>query len=119
MAKIEQIKFGSIEVDQQRYRHDVLIFPNGEVRRRRGGLGMIGPHGIKKEEVEELIRAGAQAIVIGKGIFSRAKLRPEAQGLLQEAKVDFSVLPSKEAVSKFNELTEKSNFLGGIFHITC
>jgi hypothetical protein len=119
MAKIDNIKFGSILIDQQYYRHDVMVFPNGEVRRRKGGLAMIGPHGIKREEVEELVRAGAQAIVVGKGIFSRAKLRPDAQGFLQEGHIDFSVLPSKEAMTKFNTLIKNSKPLGGIFHVTC
>jgi len=119
MARIDRIRFGSIVVDQQHYRHDVLILPNGEVRRRKGGIAMIGPHGIKREEVEELLRAGAQTIIIGKGIFGRARLRPEAEDLLREKEIDFDILPSREAVVKFNELARNPAALGGIFHVTC
>lgn len=38
MAKIDELTFGSIVVEGKKYRRDVLIFADGTVKKRKGGL---------------------------------------------------------------------------------
>jgi hypothetical protein len=38
VAKIDELTFGSTVVEGKKYRHDVLIFADGTVKKRRAGL---------------------------------------------------------------------------------
>lgn len=119
MAKVEAFKFGSIIVDGKKYRRDVLLFPDGTMRDRKRGFWRFGSHSIKKEEVEELIKASPDIVVFGKGVYSRAKLSSDALRSLKESKAELIILPSKEAVLKVNELLDANKRLAALIHITC
>jgi len=120
MAKVNSFSFGSITVDGKKYRRDLFLLPDGTVRQRKGGFWIFGSHGIKKGEIEELARAGAEVMVVGIGTNSRAKLSEEAKSYADEAKRELHVLPSAQAVAKFNELLgEGKKKVGALIHITC
>ncbi len=119
MPKIEAFKFGCIIIDGNKHRRDVLLFPDGTVCERKRGFWRFGSHSIKKEEVEELIEAGPDIFVFGKGVYSRAKLSSDAARYLKESKTELIILPSRKAVQKWNELSEKGKRAAALIHITC
>jgi hypothetical protein len=41
VAKIDEFTFGSIVVEGKKYRRDVLIFADGTVKKRKGGLDAV------------------------------------------------------------------------------
>ncbi|MEA2053651.1 MAG: MTH938/NDUFAF3 family protein [Candidatus Thermoplasmatota archaeon] len=116
MAKFGSLKFGCVTIDGKKYRHDVVVFPNGEVKKRKGGLGIFGSHLFRKEEIEEL--SNAETIVIGDGTISKAKIAEDAEKFAEENGMKIIQLPSKEAIKKFNELADKGK-VGAIIHVTC
>ena len=106
MAKIDSFSFGSIVVDGKKYRKDLIFLPDGAVKQRKGGFWMFGDHNIKREEIEELFRAGAS-------------VSDEAKSYTQEANLDLSVLPSRDAVEKWNQLLDQGKKVAALIHITC
>lgn len=119
MPKIDSFSFGSIVVDGRKYRKDLIFLPDGTVKQRPGGHWMFGDHNIKKEEIEELSREGAEVAVVGIGTSSKARVAEEAASLTREAKLELLVLPSYEAVEKWNELVEQGKKVAALIHITC
>lgn len=119
MVKIDGMGFGWIMVDGKKYRHDVVIFPSGRVKRRKGGFLMFGSHSFKQKEFEELCVEKADIIVVGTGTNGVAKISEEAEEYLKKSKVKLIVLPSLEATKKFNELIEDKKKVGAIIHVTC
>jgi len=116
--RIEALSFGVIKIDGRKIRRDVLIDGEGNLKLRRGGLFIFGSHRIKRAEVEEASK-GARYLIVGTGIMGKAKLTPNAQNFLREKGLEAIVLPSREAVRKFNELVDKGERVSAIIHITC
>ncbi|MGQ9461068.1 MAG: Mth938-like domain-containing protein [Candidatus Bathyarchaeaceae archaeon] len=119
MVKIDSLSFGSIIVDGKKHRHDVTIFPDGQLKRRKGGILMFGSHTFKKKELEEMHERGAEVLVIGTGTNGVAKLAEEARIFAEERKIELIELLSGEAVKKFNELAAQGRRVGAIIHVTC
>lgn len=119
MVKIDGMSFGWIMVDGKKYRHDVVIFPSGKIKRRKGGFLMFGSHSFKRKEFEELCIEKADVLVVGTGTDGVAKISGEAKDFLEKAETELIVLPSSEAIKKFNELVECGKKVGAIIHVTC
>lgn len=119
MAKIDSFSFGSIVVDGKKYRKDLIFLPDGIVKQRKGGFWMFGDHNIKREEIEELFRAGAQVAIVGIGTSSRASVSDEARKYVEETNLELSVFPSRDAVEKINQLVDQGHKVAALIHITC
>jgi hypothetical protein len=119
VVRIDGMGFGWIIIDGRKHRHDVVIFPNGDVKRRRGGFLMFGSHSFKRKEFEELCAEKMDVLVVGTGTDGVATISEEAKNFLEKTGIALVVLPSLEAVKKFNELIERSKKVGAIIHVTC
>lgn len=119
MQRIDSFKFGAIVIDGKKHKRDVFLLPDGSIRDRKRAFWRLGSHNIKKEELGELIEAGPEMVIIGKGAMSRAKLDPDAEAAIREAKTELMVLPSKEAVEKWNEQVGLGRRVAALIHITC
>lgn len=119
MAKIDSFSFGSIVVDGKKYRRDLIFLPDGTIKRRKGGFWMFGDHNITKEEIEELFQSGAEVALIGIGTSSRALVSDEAKKYFEETNLDLSILPSTDAVGKWNQMLDQGKKVAALIHITC
>ena len=119
MARVNNLSFGSIAIDNKKYSRDVLILANGTVEQRQGGFWFFGSHTIKRSEIERLLKGSPETIVAGTGTSNRAHLFPEAQNWAKEKKLKLIVLPSYAAVSRLNELIDQGGKVAAIIHITC
>ncbi len=119
LIKVENLSFGSITVGGKKYRRDVILLPDGTVKQRKGGFWMFGSHRFKRNELEELTKAGADEIVIGTGTNSKARLSNEAISYAGQSRLRLHTLPSYKAVPEFNNLVEVGKKVAAIIHITC
>ena len=120
MPRIESFKFGSIAVGGKTYRRDILMLPDGTVKRRRDSIRFgIGSHVIKKGEIDELVKANPEVVVVGTGTNAWAQLASDAELCAKEAKVELVALPSQKAVGKFNQLIDEGKRVAALIHITC
>ena len=76
MAKVDSFSFGSIVIDGKKYGRDVLVFPDGTVRQRKGGFWKFGSHAIKRDEIDQLVKADPEEIVVGTGTSAKAQADP-------------------------------------------
>jgi hypothetical protein len=119
MTKIDKFGFGSAVIDETKHIRDLILLPDGAMKRRSSGFWIIGSHHIKKEEVEQLYASGAEAVVIGVGILSRARLSDEAKNYAERQSAKLFVLPSRDAVRKWNQLADEGKRTAALIHITC
>lgn len=119
MARIDELKFGSIVIDGKKYRKDILILADGTVKKRKGGFLMFGNHEIKREELEGLGRGQPEIMVVGTGTDGAAHVGAEAESWAKANNVNLVVQPSYDAVAKLNELAEQKRRVAALIHITC
>ena len=119
MAKINSYNFGFIVVDGKQYTFDVVISPDGTVKEREPSKGRVGSHHIGCNEIESINKGAPDAIVVGTGASGLAKLASEAEVYLQQVNPNLIILPSPQAVQKFNKLTEEGKRVSALIHITC
>jgi len=119
MIKIDKFSFGSAMINGTKHIRDLVLLPDSTIKRRSGGFWIIGSHRIKKEEIEQLFASGADTIVIGVGVLSRASLSDEARSYAAKQPVEMLVLPSRDAVQKWNQLADTGKKTAALIHITC
>lgn len=112
---IEKSAFGSIQIDGKMYTTDIIIYPDGRVSEnwwRRHG------HRLRLEDIDNLILAKPDVIVIGTGVYGRMLPDPSLEKELSDQGIELVLAPTDEAVSRFNRL-RPSRRTGAGFHLTC
>lgn len=112
---IEKNEFGSIQIDGKSYTTDILIYPDGQISdrwwRRHG-------HQLALEDIEALIAAEPEIIVIGTGVYGRMLPEPGLEQVMADRGIELVLAPTSDAVSFFNRLPS-SRRKGAGFHLTC
>ena len=117
--RIERSEFGNITINGKIYPHDVIIRLSGKVSKRKKKLSkkVYGTaHIISKAEVKSVFEKGCDLLVIGAGQEGQARLSHEANEYLAKKKCTVVVLPTQEAIRKFNQSKAKKI---GLIHVTC
>jgi len=119
MAKIDSFNFGFIVVDEKQYSRDIVILPDGSVKERHPGKGRLGSHSITRTEIESLVAEQPEVILIGIGVQGMARLARDAEFYLLEPDLNVTLLPSPQAVKKYNQCVEDGEKVAALIHITC
>ena len=119
ITRVDSFWFGSIVINGRKYGRDVLLFPDGKVRERKGGFWKFGSHAIKRADIEELARVKPEVLVVGTGTNGRARLTSEAEACVREANINLTSAPSSEAIQQLNQLIDKGKQVAALIHITC
>ena len=120
MSKENSFRFGVIQIRGVSYRmRDIVIFPDGTVKRRKLRSWFLSHHSIGKDEIDDLIAVGAAVIVIGTGSHSKLKVSETAMKYAAGRGVELVVLSSKDAVEKLNKYDTHDENMGAIVHLLC
>jgi Uncharacterized conserved protein len=117
--KIDSTSFGSITVDGDTYKYDILIRLNGQVEKREKKLSKERygtSHKISLEEAKYIYEKGTEKIIIGTGQTGFVKLSEETEDFFREKKCGVELLPTPWAIERWNELEGR---ITAMFHITC
>ena len=119
--RIDGTAFGSITVEGTVFEHDIIIRPDGRVKKRRKELSKTiygTSHMISLQEAKYVGEQGASAgcLIVGSGQYGNVELSPEAAAYLKQRKCDVLLLPTPEVIDVWNK-TEGSAI--GLFHVTC
>ncbi|MBM2820320.1 MAG: hypothetical protein HW405_80 [Candidatus Berkelbacteria bacterium] len=120
MPTIDQLKFGSITVDGQRFGQVIIV--DGKIYERDSGTleNEFGTtHRISHEEGDELLESDPEYIIIGDGFNGVLKVQSEILEFLQKTGVKILVLHSPAAVKKYNELIKQGRRVNLLIHTTC
>jgi hypothetical protein len=113
MARIESYSFGRVTVDGHEETRDVIVLPQRVVREwwRRDG------HGLVLEDLEGVLDELPGRLILGTGANGRLRPDPETLAALRERGVDVEVLPTGEAVSRYQALNPAET--AAALHLTC
>jgi hypothetical protein len=119
--RIDTTAFGSITVEGTVFEHDIIIRPDGRMKKRKKKLSKAvygTSHMISRQEAKYVYgqAAGADRLVVGSGQYGNVELSPEATAYLKRRKCDVVLLPTPEVINVWNE-TEGNAI--GLFHVTC
>jgi hypothetical protein len=116
---INDSSFGSISVDGVVYDHDIIINLEGKVKKRKKKLSKAvygTSHTISLDEAKYVFQEGSDGIIVGSGQYGVAVLSQEATGFLEQNNCKVVLLPTPDAIKKWNRAEGKWIAL---FHITC
>jgi len=119
MPHLDRTGFGWLEIDGQRYDHDVLIRLNGKIKRRKKKLSkrIYGTsHTISLDEARHIFEDGATVLIIGSGQYDNVRLSPEAEEYFRKQRCEVRLSPTPEAIAAWNHAPAAAV---GLFHVTC
>lgn len=130
MLVFSETGFGYIVINGNKYDYDVVVYPNGIIRRRRKDLsakyrGMYNHTPLSREELEYYLREinwDIDYIVVGTGQYGALPFTREARELVEELKVKgIAVVIDKtpNVLSILNKLCSGRGKVLGILHVTC
>lgn len=97
---------------------DVKLYPGGAREWDWRETGTDHVPGIQPADVEELLEHGARTVILSKGFNERLQVKPETLQLLEQKGVTVQVLPTGQAVQRYNTLAEHEP-VGALIHSTC
>jgi hypothetical protein len=119
--RIDATDFGSITVEGTVFDHDVIISPDGEVRKRKKKLSKAvygTSHTISLQEAKYVYRqaGGAERLIVGAGQYGRVQLSPDAADFFARKVCEIVLLPTPHVIGVWNETEGRAV---GLFHVTC
>jgi hypothetical protein len=117
-VKAKLIAFGQLEIEGQRYDHDIVI-DAGRIRRRHKGpsKGLRGYFGHTPLSIAEEIPWGGRRLIIGTGASGRLPIAPEVHAEAERRGVEIEALPTRDACRLLADLQPKDIY--AILHVTC
>ncbi len=111
-------RWGSIEVEGFGGFKDAKLYPGGARSWDWNETGTRHEPGIQPEDVQELLDVGAEVVILGCGHHERLCVPKETVAWLEQRGVEVRVLPTPDAVGKYNELAE-TVAVAALLHSTC
>jgi hypothetical protein len=113
---IDRYGFGSITVDGETYRKDLFIL-RGEITspwwRDAGG------HVFAPADLEPLIEAAPDVVVLGTGYFGLVKVLDGTRAAFTAAGTELVVGKTGQVVERFNQLADAGRDVAAALHLTC
>jgi hypothetical protein len=112
------IAFGEIEIDGERYDHDVVI-EAGRVNKRAKKASKVfrEQYSHTPLSVDEEIPWGGKQLIVGTGTYGSLPVMPEVHEEAKRRGTEMVVLPTKEACRLLSKLKRKDAY--AILHVTC
>ena len=112
------VRFGEIEIDGQRYDHDVVL-EEGHIRRRKKGPSKAyrDRYGHTPLSADEAIPWSAPRLIIGTGADGRLPITPEVYAEARTRGVEIVAVPTAEACRSLRG--SDASEVSAILHVTC
>lgn len=118
-SRIDATAFGSITIEGQKIKNDVILRLEGSVQKRKKKLSkkVYGTsHKISLEEARYVYEKGAEILIIGAGQYRSVGLSDEAEKYLKKKGCRVKLLATSKAIQAWNTAGENAI---GLFHVTC
>lgn len=116
--RITHVSWGRLEVEGGLRFKDAKLYPGGAREWDWNETGTRHTPGIQPADVAELLDEGCRVVVLARGMLRQLRVCPETLRDLESRNVRVHVLPTRQAVTIYNELCE-SQPVGGLIHSTC
>jgi hypothetical protein len=116
--KARLIAFGEIEVEKQRYDHDVVIEAGKVSKRKKGPSKQYREQtGHTPLSIKEHIPWGGNQLIVGTGSYGRLPVMPEIEHEAIRRGIKLVAVPTEEACRLLKDLKPKDAY--AILHTTC
>lgn len=114
---IDSYRFGSITIDGQNYKKDVIITGGKVVSpwwRREG-------HSLSPDDLDALIQTPPTVLIVGTGSFGAIKVPEATVGHLSSLGIEVRIMRTGKAVDEFNRLLAEHgpDMIAAALHLTC
>jgi len=117
--KILKLSWGLVSVEGQAMNFkDAKLYPGGVEEWDWREFGTQHEPGIHPDEVKDLIKKGADVVILSRGFNGKLSVPEITTRLLKERSIEFYILKIEEAVTLYNKLCENKQ-IGALFHTTC
>lgn len=115
---VRELHWGRVDTDAGNFR-DAKLWPGGGRRWDWNETGTSHVPGIQPADVAELLDHGATRVVLSQGQQRRLRVTDDALAAVAGRGGQAEVLPTGEAVERYNELAEAGEAVGALLHSTC
>lgn len=116
--KAKLIAFGEIEIEGERYDHDVIIEAGNVSKRvKKGSKIFRDQYGHTPLSVNEAIPWGGKKLIVGTGVHSSLPVMPDVYEEAERRGIEIVALPTDDACHMLRKLERKDIY--AILHITC
>lgn len=117
--EITNLEWATTEVEGHGTFKDAKLWPGGARAWDWTETGTDHSPGIRPDDVDELLDAGAEILVLSQGQQERLKVMDETLARIEERGATAEVLPTRQAVERYNELAGDQRPVGALIHSTC
>ena len=110
--------WGWITADGRRFK-DVMLWPGGARAWDWRDSGTDHQAGVQATDVASLLDHGARHVVLSSGRQERLRIHDDAVALLEERGIAYDVLPTGEAIDRYERLRAGGAAVGALIHTTC
>ena len=116
--KARLVRFGELEIDGQRYDHDVVI-ERGQVTRRKKGPSKPyrDEYGHTPLSADERIPWSGHRLIVGTGADGQLPIMPELRAAATKRGVEIVEMPTADACRMLADLDDDE--IAAILHVTC
>lgn len=112
--KIDSYRFGRLVVDGQAHTKDVIILPDKIIT----GWWRKQGHTLLPDDLEEVLAARPDLLVVGQGAYRRVSVTAEAKQTLEQAGIKVVAQSTKQACETYNQLRDQ-RAVAAALHLTC
>ena len=116
--KAEVRGFGEIEVNGERYDHDIVI-EAGEVKKRKKGVSkrFRDEYGHTPLSAEERIPWGGKQLIVGTGLYGKLPIMPSVEAEAKRRGIKLVAVPTEQACQLLSLAKQEETF--AVLHVTC
>jgi len=118
--KAEVLGFGEIEVDGERYDHDiVIVIEAGDVKKRKKGDSKLfrDEYGHTPRSTEEKIPWGGEQLIVGTGVYGKLPIMPAVEAEAKRRGIKLVAIPTEQACQLLGSIKREDTF--AVLHVTC
>ena len=112
--RIDSYRFGRLVVDGQSHTKDVIILPDRVI----AGWWRKQGHTLLPDDLEEVLAARPDLLLVGLGAYRRMNVTAEAQQSLEQAGIELVAQSTKQACETYNDLRGQRAVTAAL-HLTC
>ncbi len=112
--EIGEYSFGSIVIDGEKYKSDVIIYRDHVD----SNWWRVKGHSLCKKDIEGVIREKPQVVVVGTGNFGYMSVSDEVVRIMKDEGIDLVVQKTEKACKTFNQLKKEKDVIACL-HLTC
>ena len=118
IVKAKLVAFGEVQIEGQRYAHDVII-EGGRIRRRRKGpsRALRDEFGHTPLSAAEDIPWGGPRLIVGTGAEGGLPVAPDVYAEAERRDIEIVMLPTADACRLLAEVRSKHVY--AVLHVTC